>query len=161
MITVAATDVVPMNQFALAWRFTDERWSRRGGAALRDVRPLTVARAAALHGPLADACHVARESSAQHLPAACQDEAGAREVGAALAALAPADQERIVLSWDPQTALETSWRTFREQWEVFCYPGSDDLTISPLDERWMLCYHHWEEFSFTLRPPAARSSGPT
>jgi len=154
VLTVEAADVVPLPQFALAWRFTDDRWSRRGGAALRDVRPLTAARAASLHSPLAAACHVAREGGARHLPAACQDEAGAREVGAALATLAPRDEERIVLSWDPLTALETSWRTFREHWEVFCYPGSDDLTISPLDERWVLCYHHWEEFSFSPRPGA-------
>ena len=152
MITFDAADVVPMNQFALAWRFTDERWSRRGGEALRDVRPLTATRAAVVHGPLAAACHLTREGGARHVAAACQDEAGARQVGSALSALGPLDHERVVITWDPATALETSWRTFRENWEVFCYPGSDDVTISPLDERWMLCYHHWEEFSFTPRP---------
>ena len=36
--------------------------------------------------------------------------------------------------------------------EAFCYPGSDDVTITPLDERWVLCYHHWEAFSFAARP---------
>ncbi len=100
MITIDAADVVPMNQFPLAWRFTDERWSRRGGEALRDVRPLTPARAAGLHGPLTAACVVAREAGARHVPAACQDEAGAREVGAALRALTPADDERIAIVWD-------------------------------------------------------------
>ena len=159
MITVDAGDVVPMNQFALAWRFTDERWSRRGGEALRDVRPLTPARAAGLHGPLAAACHVARDGGARHVPAACQDEAGARHVGSALAALGPGDDERIVIAWDHATALETSWRTFRENWEVFCYPGSDDVTISPRDERWVLCYHHWEEFSFSPASGTAASAG--
>jgi hypothetical protein len=151
VLTIDPADVVPMNQFALAWRFTDERWSRRGGAALQDVRPLTAARAAALHGPLATAGHLAREGGARHVAAACQDEAGARQVGSGLAALPPADHERVVVVWDQATALETSWKTFREHWEVFCYPGSDDASISPLDERWLLCYHHWEEFSFTPR----------
>jgi hypothetical protein len=145
VITIDPADVVPIDQFPLAWRFTDERWSRRGAGALRDIRPLTARRAAELHGPLAAAHHVARDAVAEHVAAACQDDAGARQVGEALP---PADDERIVLSWDQVAALETSWRTFREQWEVFCYPGSDDLTISPLDERWVLCYHHWEEFSF-------------
>ena len=151
MVTIAAADVVPMNGFALAWRFTGEEWSRRGGEALRDVRPLLGARAAVLHAALAAAGQLPREGGATHVPAACLDEAGAREVGAALAGLPPADHERIVVVWDPSTALETSWRTFREHWEVFCYPGSDDVTIGPLDERWLLCYHHWEEFSFTPR----------
>ncbi len=156
MITIADADVVAMDQFPLAWRFTDERWSRRGAALLRDLRPLTGARAAELNGPMTAACHVAREASrdsaAEHVAAACQDEAGARRVADALASLGPADDERVVISWDPRAALETSWRTFRAHWEVFCYPGSDDVTISPLDEGWLLCYHHWEEFSFTPRP---------
>jgi len=151
VITIDPADVVPMDQFPLAWRFTDERWSGRGASALRDIRPLTGRRAAELHGLLAASHHVERDGGAEHVAAACHDEPGARQVGHALARLAPADGERIVLSWDQGAALETSWRTFREQWEVFCYPGSDDLTISPLDERWVLCYHHWEEFSFAQR----------
>ena len=152
MLTIDPADVVPMDQFPLAWRFTDERWSGRGAARLRDIRPLTPRRAAELHGLLGSAHRVDRDGGAEHVAAACLDDAGARQVGHALARLPPADAERIVLSWDQGAALETSWRTFREQWEVFCYPGSDDLTISPLDERWVLCYHHWEEFSFSARP---------
>jgi hypothetical protein len=58
---------------------------------------------------------------------------------------------RVVVSWDRRTALETSWGTFASQWESFCYPGSDDATVCPLDERWVLCYHHWEAFSFSRR----------
>ena len=57
----------------------------------------------------------------------------------------------FLVSWEPAVALETSWRTFTTQWQAFCYPGTDDVTISPLDERWVLCYHHWEAFSFTAR----------
>jgi hypothetical protein len=154
VITIDPADVVPLSQFALAWRFTDDRWSRHGDAALRDIRPLTPGRAAELHRPLAAACQLAREAAAQHVPAACEDHAGARRVSQALAGLGPADRERVVLSWDQATALETSWRTFREHWELFCYPGSDEVTISPLDERWVLCYQHWEEFSFARRPDA-------
>jgi hypothetical protein len=155
VITIVDADVVPMDQFPLAWRFTDDRWTRRGAAKLRDIRPLSGARAAELNGPMTAACHVARDAvrdpAEAQVAAACQDEAGARRVADALAGLGPGDDERIVVSWDPRSALETSWRTFREHWEVFCYPGSDDVTISPLDERWVLCYHHWEEFSFTRR----------
>lgn len=155
MIIIDPADVVPLDQFPLAWRFTDERWTRRGAGQLRDIHPLSAGRAAELHGPMIAACQAAREAArdtaAEHVAAACQDEAGARRVGEALASLGPADDERIVISWDPRAALETSWRTFRTHWEVFCYPGSDDATITSVDERWVLCYHHWEEFSFTSR----------
>jgi hypothetical protein len=151
VIAVDPADVIPLTQFPLAWRFTDERWVSGGADARRDVRPVTSARAAALHGPLVAAFHEAREAVARHVPAACQDEAGARRIAVALAELPAVVAERVVVSWDQSTALETSWLTFRENWEIFCYPGADDVIISPLDERWLLCYHHWEEFTFTAR----------
>jgi hypothetical protein len=152
VLVIDAADAIPLAQFALSWRFTDERWSGSGADARRDIRPLAPARAAALHGPLVAAYHIARDAIARHVPADCQDEAGARRIAAALAGLPPDAAERIVVAWDQATALETSWRTFREHWEVFCYPGSDDVIVSPLDERWLLSYHHWEEFTFTERP---------
>jgi len=151
VIAIDAADVVPMDQFPLAWRFTDDRWARHGADARLDMRPLRAARAAVLHGPLAGASSAARHTAAEHVAAACQDEAGARRVSDALASLGPGDDERVIIVWDPRTALETSWRTFSANWEVFCYPGTDDVTISALDGRWVLCYHHWEEFSFSSR----------
>lgn len=156
MIRVDASDYVPLAHFPLAWRFTDARWDLRGPAALRDVRPLTVTRAKSLCGPLSAACAATRDDASRHVPAPCESDADVQRVAAALAGLPIADGERLVLCWDERTALETSWQTFRQHWETFCYPGSDDLTVSPLDERWVLCYHHWEEFSFTARPEGPR-----
>ena len=133
MITVDGADVVPMDQFPLAWRFTDERWDARRGGPRADLHPLRPARARELAAPCVNAADVVRT----------RDALGNLPIGA---------DERIVVSWEPAVALETSWRTFTTEWQAFCYPGTDDVTISPLDERWVLCYHHWEAFSFTTRP---------
>jgi len=67
----------------------------------------------------------------------------------ALTALPIASEQRIVVEWDRVDVLETSWRTFRDYWDDFCYPSSDDVTICPVDGGWVLCYHHWERFSFS------------
>ena len=86
-----------------------------------------------------------------HIAAPCENEADLVRTRDALRALPVDADARIVVSWEPAIALETSWRTFAAQWQAFCYPGTDDVTICPLDERWVLCYHHWEAFSFTAR----------
>jgi hypothetical protein len=56
VITIDAADVVPMDQFPLAWRFTDERWDPRRGGLRADLRPLRPDRAVELAPRLADAC---------------------------------------------------------------------------------------------------------
>jgi hypothetical protein len=150
MIVVPADAVVPMAQFPLAWRFTaaEAGWTP---ARLADVRPLTAAFASTLHARLATrgpGPDGRVPESGQDIPAPCVSEADVVRTREALGALGPSDTERIILSWDERTALETSWRTFRGRWENFCYPSSDDVTIVPIDERWTLCYHHWEAFTF-------------
>jgi hypothetical protein len=154
VVTIDAADVVPMDQFPLAWRFTDERWDARRGSLRADLRPLRPARAGELAPRLADACAVYHHGEGKpdvHIAAPCENEADLVRTRDALGALPIDADARIVVSWEPAIALETSWRTFAAQWQAFCYPGTDDVTISPLDERWVLCYHHWEAFSFTAR----------
>ena len=158
MITVAAADVVPLNQFPLAWRFTDARWDTRRGGLLADVRPLRPARAVELFPSVAGACAVYHQGDGKpdvHFAAPCENAGDVVRTHDALAALPVGIDERIVVVWEPTVALETSWRTFTTQWQAFCYPATDDATICPLHERWVLCYHHWEAFSFTARQRAA------
>jgi hypothetical protein len=37
---------------------------------------------------------------------------------------------------------------FVGRWDDFCFPSSDDVTVYPADERWLLEYAHREEFVF-------------
>jgi hypothetical protein len=162
MIAIAPSDVVPMAEFPLAWRFTDDRWRQLPADARKDVRPLSATKAAELEPRLAAACvtyHHGEQPPGIHIPAPCENAADVDRTRRALAALPIDDGERIVVGWDRALALETSWRTFTALWEAFCYPGTDDVTISPLGERWVLCYHHWEAFSFAPRPSAPTGGG--
>jgi len=38
-----------------------------------------------------------------------------------------------------------------QYWDDFCYPGSDDVAISPEDDSWLLFYFHEEMFEFGQR----------
>lgn len=58
------------------------------------------------------------------------------------------DTASVYLSWDANTALKTTWGIFRQYWNDFCYPSSDDVIISPEDETWLLSYSHANIFEF-------------
>lgn len=57
----------------------------------------------------------------------------------------------VFLSWEPDTAIQTTWGIFAEHWEDFCYPASDDLSVWPEDEKWALFFDHEEQFHFGKR----------
>ena len=63
--------------------------------------------------------------------------------------------EQVTLSWDRSTALQTTWGFFTARWDDFCYPASDDVLILPKSDRWVLLYHHEEEFHFARRRPGS------
>lgn len=54
----------------------------------------------------------------------------------------------VVVSWQPDTAVLTQAEIFIKYWEEFCYPSSDDVTIWPENEKWVLQYRHYEQFWF-------------
>ena len=68
-----------------------------------------------------------------------------------LASLGIADATPVCLSWNGTTALRTTWTVFRQYWSDFCYPASDDVSITPEDESWLLLYFHWEQFEFGIK----------
>ncbi|MCV2366480.1 hypothetical protein LNV23_23910, partial [Paucibacter sp. DJ1R-11] len=68
-----------------------------------------------------------------------------------LAGHQPTSDAEVILSWDPEVALKTSWAIFAKYWQEFCYPSSDDLVVFPSIGDWVLLYHHEEQFHFGRR----------
>ncbi len=54
----------------------------------------------------------------------------------------------VVLSWDSEAAIKTTWGIFSKYWQEFCYPASDNLMVFSESQNWALLYHHSEEFHF-------------
>lgn len=63
----------------------------------------------------------------------------------------PDAEAKVYLSWQADTAIQTTWGTFADYWSDFCYPSSDDLNVWPEDEAWAFLFHHEEEFQFGRR----------
>ena len=58
---------------------------------------------------------------------------------------------KVIVSWQPDTAVLTNTGLFIRNWDEFCYPASDDVTIYPEDESWVLHYWHEEEFCYARK----------
>lgn len=52
------------------------------------------------------------------------------------------DNLQILLTWDIETSLLTTWKYFKRNWTDFFYPSSDDLTIIGEHRTWALLFHH-------------------
>lgn len=59
---------------------------------------------------------------------------------------------QVLVSWNATTALLTDWAFFRDHWDDFCYPASDNVTIWSPDDAWTVCYRHFEVIQFRPGP---------
>jgi hypothetical protein len=57
-------------------------------------------------------------------------------------------ETRVILSWQPNVAVSTTWGIFARYWDEFCYPRADDLDIWSDAQSWVLLYHHDEFMQF-------------
>jgi hypothetical protein len=57
-------------------------------------------------------------------------------------------EEYVIVSWEPEDAVATTAAIFCDYWDDFCYPASDDISVTPLSEDWMLVYRHDEVLFF-------------
>jgi hypothetical protein len=60
----------------------------------------------------------------------------------------------VIISWEMELAISTSWGIFTEWWDDFCYPASDDAFVVPDGEKWFLAFHHEDWFTFCREPRA-------
>jgi hypothetical protein len=140
MIDFTVSDFVSFDAFPLAWRFATDRVGRLSPDLLARIRPLRTDRAAHIAAFAREKCEESREF---RITFRSDDSPAA--VRAQLSDLPPTPTDRIVVSWNTETAVVSDWELFVAQWDDFCYPSSDDVTIWPLDHSWTLCYRHYED----------------
>lgn len=135
-----------VQEFPLAWRWTDSRYAVLSEAVLSQLQPLGAQDAKIA---FERARRFQQDSGITH-SADVSDDDGCTWLRARHGALS----DSVVVSWSRECALRTSWQIFTEHWSDFCYPSSDDVTVWPDSERWVLFYHHEEQFEFIQRPAA-------
>jgi len=129
-----------VQEFPLAWRWTQPSHSVLPPEVLGDIRPLSAADAARIITRFPDngASALSHVASQTH----CEEVSRwIRHVQSDLRA-------RVYIRWSRELAVETSWEIFTAYWEDFCYPSSDDVTIRPVSGTWQLFYHHYEQLEF-------------
>jgi hypothetical protein len=132
-----------IREFPLAWRWTDSRYAVFSEVELSQLEPLGNQEAQIVFKRLR---HFSPEPGLTH-PADASDEsvrAWLRERHGDLT-------DVVTVSWSPNCALHASWQIFCDRWSDFCYPGSDDVAVSPESQCWVLFYHHEEQFKFVQR----------
>jgi len=133
-----------IQDFPLAWRWTQPSHSVLPPEALTDIRPLSAAESAGL----GTAAPSGRKSAVSHAASDIDTE----EVSRWLRRVQPDLHARVYVRWTKELAVETSWDIFAEYWDDFCYPSSDDVTIVPVVGAWQLIYQHYEQFDFFAPP---------
>ena len=149
--TLTESDFQKLESFALHWRFTDPKYNLLPKNVLETIRPFSVQKAQAIFQYINEVITPSITATKKDIKA---DHDNPSQTKKALAALFPSLEEtEIILSYGNDEAIFTSLGTFCEYWDDFCYPGSDDIVIFPLNEQWTLAYNHHEVFQITYKAP--------
>jgi len=132
-----------VQEFPLAWRWTQPTHALLSPEVLTRIRPLSPSQAARARvgAPEGGASAVSCSTSDSH-PA---------EIRSWLLRLQPNVEVPVAVCWSKDLGVETDWGLFVEHWDDFCYPF-DEVTIQPVTGGWLLLYHGEEQFEFVGRP---------
>jgi hypothetical protein len=154
-IEIEEHDYSDLAAFPLKWRWTDAQWNLLPPDVLAEIRPLSRRKAlevdeqARLFHPDEGFVPGSFELVAQLDIVRLHYDA--QQVRDWLRQFIPVSEERLIVSWDLDNAVVTTAAILCEYWDDFCYPGSDDVLISPFSDEWMLFYWHEEVFFFGRR----------
>ncbi len=150
MFEILDSDLGSLKDFPLKWRWTDERWNLLPLEISQKIIPLTERKAEEI-----DKIHRQYLSSDglddeifQKIETIGTETTDILVVQNWLKSRILIEQNYIVISWNQKLAVKTTWEIFCNYWDDFCYPASDDITISSADLTWLLFYFHEEYISF-------------
>jgi hypothetical protein len=144
--------VMTIQEFPLAWRWTDARYTVFPADVLSQLSPYSPDEASRLF-ERAKVLSRSDDFTALRISA----DSPLEQVTAWLRTQQPRLTEEVSVCWSGDTALRTHWSTFIERWDDFCYPSSDDVMVLPHSGSWMLMYHHSNEFEFRHKPAANKT----
>ena len=137
-LSVSQEDLQPYSASAYAWRWEDPRHFTLPAEVLDTIRAIRKERASELFPRSLELDKWAREKPARVIDV---EAASPTDTLTWLQQLAPSDTP-VVVSWHRQDAVLVPWRVFAEYRDAFWYPASDDVTVFPLGEAWVLSCDH-------------------
>ncbi len=116
--------------FPLAWRWTDEKHAVLPDTVLANIIPQERKVAEELFnlslGFLGQDGLAENQFRIKQIKAEAAD---VKNIRAWLLNCHHNEETKIFLSWQPDTAVVTTWGIFVRYWTEFCYPASDDLLV--------------------------------
>ena len=141
-----------LKDFPLVWRWTDPKYALLPDEILKEIEPQEKNQAVALFEAGVKFCGNDGLDERQFKIEQFETLATNTEVVSEwLLCLHPQANTKVWLSWQPDTAVSTTWEIFSKYWSEFCYPASDDLLVWSENPSWALLYHHEELFQHGVR----------
>ncbi len=138
-------DITSMEEFPLKWRWIDPNYCQMPKSDLNRIKPLTIESATiigkkALSFSEDNSCSLSSQLFENIVSAETDQTNIVHWLQSKLKI------SKIYISWNIDLAVITDVELFIRYWEHFCYPSSDDVSIWPFDESWVLSYCHYELF---------------
>lgn len=141
-----------LQDFPLAWRWTDEKYALLPQDVLAQIRPHSAALADQL---FQNSLAFNASSGLDERIFACRriETLGIEpeRVTDWLLDCHGSKDTCVFVSWQPNTAASTTWGVFARYWDAFCYPVSDNVNVWSDGGNWALLYHHTEFMQFGER----------
>ncbi|NES82313.1 MAG: DUF2947 family protein [Moorea sp. SIO2B7] len=153
---------IPMDDFALKWRFTDPKYDVLPADHLAQIQPLDDQSASAiwrfisdtdLHRDFPFKDHFFRSVESLSIGDSHGNEDEDARIRKWLYRCAIPFQQTVILSWQPTWAVITNWKLLVKYWTSFYYPISDDLTVVDESLDWSVLFFHEHEIYFGTNHP--------
>ena len=148
---------IPIDQFPLKWRFTDPKYRVLPTIHLAQVKPLASADArrlwdliskSDLHKDIPFTEGYFRDVDSTTIGDSHGNNVEDNRVRKWLYERRIPFRQRVLLSYQPEWAIETTWKMLIKYWTDFYYPISDDLTVIDGTFNWALLFFHEHEVFF-------------
>ena len=151
-----------MSEFPLKWRFTDPKYRVLPKEHLAQVRPLDITSSKNLWQYILESNLHADDPFGHDFFKTVEsitigdsyenDEEDSRMRKWLYRCALPFDK-RVLLCWQPEIAVETTWKIVIKYWNDFYYPSSDDLTVCDESLQSALLFHHSDKVFFGTNTP--------
>ena len=143
---------ISIDEFILKWRWTDSKYCLMPENDLRKIYPLDENSSKLIwENSLTFTSDESDFSPSNKLFTEIENIETENNTGVSNWLIKKLTNCQIVVNWQPDSSVLTNTEVFIKYWDDFCYPSSDDVSIWPEDESWILHYWHEEQFWFGKR----------
>ncbi len=144
--------IIPMTEFTLKWRFTEEKYDLLPEQHISELKPLDKTGAEFLADYL-DNCLIHsnepfKNGFFRNLDEIEILENNEKKITKWLYQRAIPFDKKVYLSWDGQNGMITKWKFVVKYWDSIFYGGSDDLTVFDQSLEWAILFAHYDKIFF-------------